>query len=383
MTPKTILITGARAPVALHIARLLHFAGHRVHLACSIPSPMAMNSVACHAFHLLSSPRFDLDRYYETISDIVRTYAIDLIIPTCEEVFYLAMIKGRVGAEMWCPDIAELSLAHDKFGFIGLVKSLGLAAPETRLIQSGSDLMTCASTADNLVFKPQWSRFATMVLIKPTAQQLRNARPTAQAPWVAQVFVAGEEISTYGFAHQGKLLGLAQYTSLYRAGRGAGICFEIIDDPAVTEFVTRFVAGTQWSGQISFDLIRQTDGTIMPLECNPRATSGLHFFRDPQAFAQAVLSDGPAIMPDVTQTQAVKLAMWVYALPHAIRMGQIAAFRQIYKASQDPLSWVGDPGPIKSQYAALRTIAKIALRDRVSLQAASTRDIEWNGPNQS
>lgn len=129
-------------------------------------------------------------------------------------------------------------------------------------------------------------------------------------------------------------------------------------------------------------MIRQADGTVLPLECNPRATSGLHFFRNPDAFSAAIFS-GKSVAPNVKQAQAVKLAMWVYGLPGAIISGRLGHFQQTIQIAQDPLDWPGDPRPIKSQFAALRAIAKIAIRDRVSLQAASTRDIEWNGPGQS
>jgi hypothetical protein len=46
------------------------------------------------------------------------------------------------------------------------------------------------------------------------------------------------------------------------------------------------------------------------------------------------------------------------------------------------LDWPGDPAPKRAQWHALAEIAETALRQGISLQAASTRDIEWNGPEQ-
>lgn len=379
MTAKTILITGARAPVALHLARLFHFAGHQVQLACSMASPMAARSVAVTQFHLLPSPRYDLSGFRDAVAQIVDHHQVDLIIPTCEEVFYLAMIKGDIPVPIWCPDLSDLTCVHDKFAFINKVRELGLPAPETTLLTSRDQVR---DQPFDTVFKPQWSRFASSVLIKPSAHDRANITPTPQSAWVVQRFVEGDEISVYALANAGKIVGLAQYRSLYRAGKGAGICFAPIDFSAVTDFVARFADGMQWTGQISFDLIRQADGTIMPLECNPRATSGVHFFRQPDAFAQAVLG-GPVVTPVVMQTQAVKLAMWVYGAAQAIKTGKVGRFWRTYQTAQDPLDWPDDPRPKRAQLAALREIAKIALRDRVSLQMASTHDIEWNGPDQS
>ena len=383
MMTKTILITGARAPVALHLARLLHFAGHRVHLACSLPSPMAESSKACTEFHLIPPPRFAFDAFAAALKDIVATHGVDLIIPTCEEVFYVAQLKPQLTVDIWCPNLDELAQVHNKFTFIEQAKSLGLTTPETTLLSSQDELNAVADGADRLVFKPCWSRFATQVLIQPSQTQLRRVHPTQDAPWIAQAFVSGTEISAYAMAQGGKLLGLAQYHSLYRAGQGAGICFAPMDDPDVTDFVTEFIAMTAWTGQISFDVIKTADGTVYPLECNPRATSGLHFFTDPIAFAHVILSQSGAVRPDVTGPLAVKLAMWVYGAPKALISGKWGAFLTMLRSSQDPLAWDNDPRPIKRQRAALGAIAKVAMRDRVGLQSASTRDIEWNGPNQS
>ena len=170
MTPKAILVTGARAPVALHLARLLQFLGHRVHLACSIPAPMAACSVACHAFHLLPPPRYDLDNDAQTLSRIVLEHAVDQIIPTCEDVSYLGMIKHCIDADIWCPDADDLARVHDKFAFIAVACDLSLSTPDATLITAKSGLSSLASCANDQVFKLQWSRLATDVLIKPTAK---------------------------------------------------------------------------------------------------------------------------------------------------------------------------------------------------------------------
>ena len=52
------------------------------------------------------------------------------------------------------------------------------------------------------------------------------------------------------------------------------------------------------------------------------------------------------------------------------------------REAQELLDWPGDPAPVKAQWPALAEIAGTALRQRISLQAASTRDIEWSGPVQ-
>lgn len=381
----TVLITGARAPVALHLARLLHGAGHRVILADTPARPIAAASTACALYRRLPPPRFVPDAYAEAVEALVRSEGVDLVIPTCEEVFYLGQLWGdrAMPAQLFAPDMDLLARVHDKHAFIRLAQSLGLAVPETTLLQSRHDLQAVRDRSRELVFKPVWSRFASHVLLRPSPEELDAISPSPEMPWVAQRFVAGEEISAYAVARNGELKALAFYRSLYRAGKGAGICFERVEDPAARRFVETFVAGTGWTGQISFDLMREKDGRVLPLECNPRAVSGLHFFRDPQRFAAAVLEGGDEVNPDVTAPQTVRLAMWIYGLPAALRSGGIGRFRQAMHDAGELLDWPGDPAPKRAQWRALAEIAGVARRERISLQAASTRDIEWNGPLQS
>ncbi|TIV95017.1 MAG: hypothetical protein E5V85_22080, partial [Mesorhizobium sp.] len=73
--------------------------------------------------------------------------------------------------------------------------------------------------------------------------------------------------------------------------------------------------------------------------------------------------------------------MWIYGLPAALRSGGLGGFRKAMRDGQELLDWPGDPAPVKAQWPALAEIAGVAWRQGISLQAASTRDIEWNGPS--
>jgi len=379
----TILITGARAPVALHLARLLHGAGTRVILADTPARPIAAASKACARYHRLPPPRFEQQDYAEAVEALIHTENIGLIIPTCEEVFYLALTwRGRtVPAQLFAPGIDLLAEVHNKHSFIRLAERLGAEIPETTLLSSRNDVEALRSSSRGLVFKPAWSRFASHVLLRPRPEALDSIVPSPVMPWVAQRFIEGEEISAYAVARDGRLKALALYRSRYRAGKGAGIFFERVEDEAARALVERIVAGTAWTGQISFDLMREPSGRVLPLECNPRAVSGLHFFRDPARFADAMLGDGAEVEPDVSAPQTVRLAMWIYGLPAVLRSGGFGQFRKAMREGQELLDWPGDSAPVKAQWRALAEIAGVALRQRISLQAASTRDIEWNGPD--
>ncbi|MCF6443734.1 ATP-grasp domain-containing protein [Nereida sp. MMG025] len=379
---QTLLITGARAPVALHLARLLGQAGYKIVLADSFKHPLG---AACRfaTYVQIPAPADGLTPYANAINAVINDYDIDLIIPTCEEVFYLAMLVAQdaLSAPLDAPSLDHLTTAHNKFAFIEQLSSFGIPVPQTQLLQTTQDVQDLVPNAAEYVFKPVWSRFASRVLIKPTEAELADVRPTHRAAWVAQKHIEGREISVYAYARSGTVIALSAYHSLFRAGLGAGVCFEPVMSDRIQAFVARYVQKTAWTGQISFDLIEAADGTIWPIECNPRATSGLHFFTDSAPFADAVCDGGPFVAPDATGLLGVRLALWVYGLPNAIRHGRLGQFKTALQDTQDILDWPTDPAPKKRQFRALCEIAATALKHRISLQTASTRDIEWDGPD--
>lgn len=378
--PKRILITGARAPVALHLCRLLASNNCAVFLADTFDFPLAQASNRHSGYITLPSPRFDLEGYAAGLTRAVAEHGIELIIPTCEEVFFLAILaeRGDLAAPLLAPDLAMLTATHNKFQFIELARSFGLSVPDTRLLESAADLSD--TDPKTSVYKPVWSRFASQVFIKPSTRTLSKVTPTKAAPWVVQECIIGEEFSVYAVARNGKPIACAIYRSIFKAGKGAGVCFENVKNENVTEWVFEFIKRSGWDGQISFDFMRRADGSVVPLECNPRATSGLHFFGDASAFSRGFWQ-GERIEPDVNDVQALRLALWIYGLPQAMFRGRLGAFKTCIQQAHEVLDWHDDHGPVAAQFRALREMIKIAVRERITLQQASSLDIEWNGPD--
>ena len=286
-------------------------------------------------------------------------------------------------AVLFAPGAARLGQVHNKFRFVQLCNDLGLATPRTHLLETRADCVAHEATAGNKVFKPVWSRFGAETLIRPDAAQLRQIAPTALAPWVAQDFVSGAEICTYAVARQGRIVALAAYRGVVRAGPGAAVCFAPVDTSAIRPFVETFVRETGWTGQISFDLMQTDKGQVLPLECNPRATSGLHFFTDPAAFSGALFKDHAEVRPDVNRLLAVRLALWLYGMPMMLRRGDRKRFFEALRQSEDVMDWAGDRVGWGAQLRSVAEFAGIALRQRISLERASTWGIEWSGKDQS
>ena len=110
---------------------------------------------------------------------------IDVVVPTCEEVFYVGRFKTLLSerAQVFCPDIDSLRSLHSKWEFASLVERAAgfgsiVQAPESWRITGGADISTLPAPSDQLVFKPVYSRFAVETLIRPKARTA--ARDLAQ-----------------------------------------------------------------------------------------------------------------------------------------------------------------------------------------------------------
>lgn len=374
-----LLITGARAPVALHLARLFTFAGHHVWLADTHRVPLARATRFAEGYVQLPSPQHNVPAYGRAVEAAVAAHLVDLVIPTCEEVFFIAAARDLHGArfQLFAPPITTLARAHHKADFAAGATGLGADPPRTDLVNSIDQLAAIADAGER-VLKPAWSRFASRVLVQPKPHQLAALRPTPADPWLVQDYLPGEEICCYAVAKEGALLAFAAYRPLHRAGLGAGIAFELVDDDIARQFAAGYAARHGWTGQLSFDFRRDAEGGLHVLECNPRATSGLHFFAVADQLPDAVLTGTPATPTDL-RAMTVPLALLLYGLPTALRQGRVASWWSDFRRMGSILAWPGDRSFVGAQLLALAEIALIAIRHGRSLQQAATYDIEWNG----
>jgi len=257
---------------------------------------------------------------------------------------------------------------------------LGIPTPETKLLTSIKDLEALLPKLETLVLKPAWSRFAKYTRIKPNREQLADVKPNKDQPWVAQQFIEGQEICVYSVIKDGELKALSSYYPRYRAGTGAGVYLEPTKNSKIEKIVRSYASGTNWTGQLSFDCIKNNEGLIQIIECNPRSTSGLHFFNNGIEFYSSLCNETQGLLEaSDTEAQTVALAMLYYGLPTALKNKMLPTFIKDYRRAENLFSWPNDPLSVRRQLKSVLEFAVIAVRKRISLQAASTYDTEWNG----
>jgi len=328
----------------------------------------------------LPAPRHNLVEYARAIEQLVLDERCDVVLPTGEEVFFLAAARDLHGADIpvLAPAFSLLERMHNKFSFSQMATGYGANPPETTLLLSSEDVLRVSQQARLFVFKPVWSRFAERMLVCPPPKKLRKLAPSLADPWVAQEYLPGEEISCWAIARDGKVLALQAYRSIYRAGKGAGFAFEPLEDPAVRGFVTALCKATRWDGQVSFDFRRDAADELHVIECNPRATSGIHFFAAGDGLSNA-LFEGLSAKATIDSGVAMRLAMFLSALPLALRDRRFRRWKTDLTRMQDLSQCPGDRQLLPAQFLAMIEIVLTAIVKRRGLKAAATDDIEWDG----
>jgi len=373
------LILGARAPACLEWARAFSQAGWTVTVADSLAQPLSRFSRAAEHFVRLPEPRHDPDAWIEALAGVIRQQAIDLLLPTCEEVFYLAhgLERLRPLCRVFTSYFELLHRLHHKGDFAAMTQGWDVAAPPTRALYDLAAVQALAAEHDALVFKPAYSRFASQTLIRPSPAQLAKVRPSAEAPWVAQQFVPGQEYCSFSVLVDGQLRAHSSYQPRYRVGRGSGIYFHSCAPAPIRAFLEQFGRATGYTGQVGFDFIEDRQGRFHVLECNPRATSGVHLFDDQRVQLVAALgNEADAALEATLEPRMIALAMLLLVAP---QRALSRTFWHDYQQARDVIVQDGDRGPLTAQLLSLSEIIGRALTRRCGLLAASTADIEWNG----
>lgn len=375
---RRILITGARAPAALDLARSFRAAGCTVTLADSVTAFGAGFSRPRYDRLRLPPPRFAFGSFRTSLLNRIEGY--DLIVPTCEEVFFLAEAAARDGwtDRLFAPTIASLRILHSKVEFPGFARESGVDAPRSSPLTMRGDVDRLQDT-ERLVVKPEFSRFGTRTLVAPSRTRLGSVHPTSATRWVAQERIEGSELSVWSVIRGGRLVACAVYEPLLRQSNSASYAFRAVDRPDVREAAERIGRAVGEDGQLSYDVIVTSDGRVAPVECNPRTVSGVHLFDGGPEIAHAMLGDGALSEPVPGTVRFLGPAMALIGLPVALATGDLSRWMRVWRSGVDVTGRLGDRGPALGVLLDAGRFGTLGLGRLRSPTGETTDDIEWNG----
>ncbi len=375
-----VLITGGRTPFALHLTRLFHAAGHEVTVTDSQRDALSRFTKFKSAFVQTASPRFDRAQFEKDFSALLEKVQPELIVPSCEELFYVGSLLERLGkSDIYFGPKTDLAVQmHNKASFAQLASEMGYAPHENHLLTSREDIDGFRGDTREFVFKAVYSRFASRVFVGPEPAELDDLVPTPEDPWLAQSRITGREICAYAVARHGRIVASAPYHNLMRVGQGTSIVFERAMAPDVEEFLDAFAQKTGWHGQISFDFIRQPDGRLVVIEANPRATMGITLFLPEDGLVDAILGTKESATPSRRMT-GIKGTVALVGILGALGFLPRQRWLHYYRACDDALKFPGE-GPLWiGQSRCTDEYFKLARKKKISVLEATTYDMEWNG----
>lgn len=375
MSAGTVLLTLGRLPKALDLARAFHAAGWRVVVAEPFRRHLAGASRAVARSVVVTAPARDRAAYLQDLLRVVAEEAVDLVLPVSEEIVHVAALHGRLPARtrlLAMPPEAVL-VAHDKGAFAAQAHRLGLAVPPTHPL--GTPEARLLAEGHDVVVKPLHACSGRGVRVLRQGEALPEADPAA--PAIVQRRISGPERSTCSLVHEGVVSGTVVYQGLMSSG-SVSIAFERVEDPLIEAFVRDYAAATRWTGFLSFDFMLDGQGRPWAIECNPRTTSGLHFFRHADI--------APAIL-DPSHPLRFRPQMRLQQFYSCLTETQLSLFRgrgflrNLRSLLGTPdVTWSSrDPRPFLTMTATSWPIIREAMARRATFGEVATLDVGWNG----
>lgn len=359
----TILILGARAPIALELCRSFGSKNYKVLCADSQKYPIARFSKYCYKYLRLSAPALDFEKFKIELIDLVNIYQIDHIIPTSEEAFYLSMVKNELDCKVWVSNIELMDQLHNKLSFIQLAKSY-FSTPKTIIYSQFSEF----NKVNDFVFKPIYSRFGKRVLINKSLEEINN---TIKKPikWIAQEKIVGKQFCSYSIFDNGILKSHVTYIPKYLYKGGASLMFEPIEDKQILEKVKHFGKMINYTGQLSLDFILK-DHKAFVIECNPRGTSGAHLLA--KHLSKSFLNKNiEKTLNNNYKTKALKLPILIDK--------PFAYLNKDYREAKDVIFEYNDLQPFFGQFLSIIELYQKKVLLRKSLDKIMTYEFEYNG----
>ena len=371
----TVLLTLGRLPKALDLARGFSRAGCRVLVAD--PFGWTLTGASRHVAREFKVPPPVAGKaaYCAAIARIVADERVDLVVPVSSETMHVAFVRDQMdpAVRLFTMPPERVIALHDKAGFVRAAEALGLGVPETHML--GSPEALALARGIDVIVKPVYSCSGRGVRIVRRGSALPVADPAS--PAIVQRLILGQEYSSCTIARDGRVVATTIYRGTVMAGSVA-ISFERMESPAISSWIETFVNAIGWTGFIAFDFFVDAADRVWGIECNPRATSGLHFW-EAEDIACAVLD------PAGTTPVRVKPQRHLQQFYSCLTEAQLAMFRR--KGFRDQLSrlvstrdvswdW-SDPWPFLSMMFTSWPIMRMAMTERVPFGEVATRDVDW------
>lgn len=332
--PKRILLTGGKMTKALQLARSFHAAGHTVILVETEKYWLSGHrfSQAIERFYTVPTPQTNLEGYTQALLEIVKRERIDLFIPVSSPAASLYDSIAKPALSKHCEvlhfDAAITKMLDDKFEFSEQARSIGLLTPKTFRFTNPQQIIDFDFNGNvqyilkSILYNSIHRLDMTRLPMGSQAELIAHVQTlpiSAEQPWIMQEFIQGQEYCTHSTVREGEIqLHCCAKSSAFQVN------YEQVDNPQVLQWVTQFVKPLNLTGQVSFDLIQRSDGTVFAIECNPRTHSAITMFYNHPDVADAYLKKTDCLIQPLPNSKPM---YWLY---HEVwRLNEIRSLKQL------------------------------------------------------
>jgi len=403
--PLNVLLTNGRFPVTLDLARQLKSAGHTVYVVDPMHYHVCKFSIDVKGSYQVPAPHKDTAGYIKGLKRAIQESKADLIIPMHEEIFVCAEAARKdeeISSRLLAPPFKKLVRLHSKWELSKFLAFNGLDCPHSLLCKSYEDL-------ENLDRSREWALKPVFGRASSNVFHLKAGEPLPQAGvngvdisddnhYLAQEWLKGERYCSYSVLQDGEVVAHGAYPVKDTIDGSSCVYFESVEHSGIFDYVKRVAAALPGvSGQLAFDFVEttatgETPSRLAAIECNPRATAGIHLWSGTADLALALTcrssmttphrcSPGVHTMarPGKKRQVAPGMLMWkpIKGESHKLAIKEYLAHMKRLLGSRDVVFSIRDIMPTLMQPFLLTSYYEICREQNLKLPTMFQHDLVW------
>lgn len=265
-----VLLSEGSGLTSRQVATRLGELGHHVEILSS--APLCLTRFTRHVGALHEVPHFADDpvKWFDAADRIASARAIDVLLPTQEQVAVIAALRARLRVKTVVPDFASLRRVQDKIAAWRTLQAIGLPQPTSIVVQRKEDLDGIAQFP--VFVKRPISTASAGVRRAATRDELFAAAAAlglGAEELLVQTPASGPLAMVQALADHGRLVAHHANQRIVEGTGGGAAVKESIALPTLGEHLERLVRALDWHGPISMDVIVTEHGPLI-IDVNPR-----------------------------------------------------------------------------------------------------------------
>ena len=267
-----VLLSEGNSTSAREAITALGLAGHRIEICDPEPFCLGRFSRFVSRVHRCPGIAVDPDGYLAFICDLLARGRFDVLLPIHEQGLVFARARHRLTAltRLAIPSFDSYLAALDKAAFSQLLRTLGIAQPQTEILPS-LDAVPPGLTFPYVLKASIGTASRGTFVIRNQAElaAARSALANHRGAILLQQFLDGPTEHVQAVFQHGRLIGIAAFAQLMAGAGGGPALKQTIPLDPVERDVAAIGARLDWHGAISFDYVK-TAGAAHFVDCNPR-----------------------------------------------------------------------------------------------------------------